>query len=108
MKIMIHYSLYISFSFSLSLTHTHRLFTEITSSQQALDYDKSRSRHSRQPPPADGEHTYIRTALQLLDLLDALYLRTGTVFKGIQEDSDNTSSASSMWHMCWCPLLEVY
>ena len=90
-----------------------RLFTEVTCTRQALKYDKTLSRLPRptSPSPIDKQQqtSYAKTALQLLDLLDTLYLRTGNVFKVTSDlgASGGGDGVSMMWHMCWCPLLEV-
>ena len=87
-----------------------RLFTEVTSTRQALKHDKKLPRHSHSSSSMDKQqqHSYATTALQLLDLLDTLYLRAGIVFQGVQSTDNKEEGVSVMWHMCWCPLLEVH
>ena len=81
----------------------YRLFTEITSSVPALNYDAIVSKNHHGP---SVEQTYIQCALKLLDLLDTLYLRTGKLFIN-NETVQPDDGVSEMWHTCWCPLLEV-
>lgn len=90
----------------------HRLLTEVTGTRQALKHDKTLSALPKPSSPllADNKkQTYAKLGLQLLDLLDTLFLRTGSVY-GVNTASysvDSVDSVSNMWHICWCPLLEV-
>ena len=100
------YIIHVQYTFTIH--PFNRLLTEVTGTRQALKHDKTLSRLPRpsSPSPLDKQQTsYAKTSLQLLDLLDTMYIRTGGVF-GRDSCSDG-EGVSGMWHMCWCPLLEV-
>ena len=89
-----------------AIVRTVRLFTEVAGSRTALEYDRGKKK--------EGEQTYASAALKLLDLLDTLYSRAQTVFSdeaALNELSggggEGGGGGGLLWHMCWCPLLEV-
>ncbi len=111
-----HYTCDLIFDYCYNYIYYNRLLTEVTSTRQALKHDKTLPRTSSDQQPS----SYAKTALQLLDLLDTLYLRTNNVFTNTVTTttttttsnegggtSDSSDGVSVMWHMCWCPLLEV-
>ena len=94
-----------------AIVRTVRLLTEVASSKAALEHDRGKKK--------EGEQTYTSAALKLLDLLDTLYSRTQAVFSDEAaltqlseggrggEGGGGDARPGLLWHMCWCPLLEV-
>lgn len=83
-----------------------RIMTEVTGTRQALKHDKTQS---AMPPSSSllddtKKQTYANLSVQLLDLLDTLFLRISSIF---EITSDASDGVSNMWNTCWCPLLEV-
>lgn len=74
--------------------------------QAQFIYRQSKSDYDEEDDQEAIKQEYQSLALQLLDLLHTLHTRASQIYKHPHTGHIDTTTSSTLWHKCWCPILQ--